>query len=148
MIGREGQRLKLAYQKAFEESFVDNYDVWHDALSGINHLIKLINEQLDEKYKTYSYNELCRFAKTVIDSRMEKVDWDKMVADEDRRRKKEVAKGVYAKNSKQRIKHNFHVMESDVLSVCFETAMRNSLGEKTYKRFKKEIEQRNNEVVL
>lgn len=148
MIGAGGKSLRLAYQKAFEESFVENYDVWNDALTSINSLIEMINDELDGTFKTYSYDQFCCLAKNVVDNRMERVDWDKMVADEDRKRKHEIINGTYSRNSKQRIKHSFQTMESDVFSMCFEKAMKIALGEKTYNKFKTEIEKRNNEVVL
>lgn len=148
MIGAGGKRLRLAYQKAFEESFVENYDVWNDALTSINSLIEMINEELDEEYKTYSYDQFCCLAKDVIDDKMERVDWDMMVVDEDKKRKREMSSGIYSHNSKHRIKRSFQVMESDVFSMCFETAMKIALGPKTYKKFEKEIEERSNEVIL
>jgi hypothetical protein len=148
MLASEGERLRLAYQKAFEESFIDNYEGWKDVLGSINSLIEMINEELQEDFKTYSYDDFCRLAKEVIDDRMQLVNWTKLVQEESRKKKKEDGSGTFSKNSKIRTKHHFHVMESDVLSMCFEMTMKNSLGEKTYRKYKKEIERKNNEVVL
>lgn len=148
MIGRGGKRLKLAYQKAFEESFVDNYDGWNDVLTIMNTSIQAINDELGEKYETYCYDDFCRLAKTVIDVRIQNVDWDGMMQEEESRRKKEPKKASYIMNSKQRAKKHFQLLEQEILHTCFECAIRNSIGERAYKKFKKEIEQCNKEVVL
>lgn len=148
MLTREGKSLKQAYQKAFEESFIDNYEGWHDVLGSINSLIKMISEKSKKAHKTYSYDDFCRLVKEVIDDVVQGIDWDKMVLDESRRRKKEASKGTYLRNSKKRTKHNFEAMESEVLSICFEQTMKSSLGESTYLKYRKQIEQRNNEIVL
>lgn len=140
--------MKRAYQKAFEESFIDNYDGWHDVLSSINSLIEMISKKTKKVHRTYSYDEFCRLVKEVVDDIMHEMDWDGMVLDEAKKRRKEMPKGQYLKNSAKRTKHNFEAMESEVLSVCFEMTMKNSLGDTVYLKYKSLIEERNNEIVL
>ena len=140
--------MKRAYQTAFEETFVDDYSEWSEVLDGINSLIQIISETLGQQHRRYSYNEFCCLAKVIIDNKIDEIDWKAMVAKERLILAREVDFKVYARNSKMRIKESVHEMEKDILSLCFEKAMRENLGENIYQMFRNEIESHHKESVL
>lgn len=131
--------MKAAYKKAFEESFVDDYEDWRSALHDANGSILAIGEKHPrKKLKLYQYDEFCRLAKGVIDERMDAMDWDRIIQDEVRlaRHKKGKRDQLSA-----RAKVQINKMESEVLFACFERAILERIGPRMYKMYKHEIEQ-------
>jgi len=137
------ERLRTAYKKAFEESFVDNFNGWEQTLSDVNGSIKAINKEEKKECRTYSYDEFCCLAKCVVDLHLEQVDWGKMIDEEERLSNHHVAKGFRARAMKK-----VAVMETEVLFKCFEQAILKSIGSRLYKKYRDEIEQFKEEEVI
>ena len=147
MLAGEGERLKGAYQQAFEETFVEDYLEWNDALISINSLIDMINVEFKQKYEKYSYNAFCCLAKKVIDDKINGIDWEQMVFDESQRMQREIALGIYEVNSRSRIRHHVQSMEREVLYLCFVRAIKDLVDERVYSLLQDDIEEFNPAVV-
>lgn len=142
------ERLKTAYKKAFEESFVDNFDGWGMALCDVNTSIVAIGKLHRKKCKLYSYDEFCCLAKLTIDERLDSVDWDKMICHEEFRIRSSRTKIKHDRQTTAKASRHIAVMETEILFMCFEKAMLNSIGPALYKKYKSEIEQFKEEEII
>ena len=131
-------RLMAAYKQAFEESFVDNTKGWQSTLDDINRSVAAIGKKHKKKFKPYSYDDFCCLAKLIIDERLERTDWDKIIRDEEVRSATEKAP---ERQRDRRIRRHMALLEREILFQCFEQAMMNAIGKRLYKKFKAEIEQ-------
>lgn len=145
--GRD-ERLKAVYKKAFEESFVDNFDGWERTLGDVNASTAAICKSHRKKCKAYSYDEFCCLAKVVIDELLEKMDWTAMMRQEEARVKSARSKSAYDRQTRTLVKRQFAVMETEILFTCFERAIHKIIGPKLYKLYKSEIEQFKEEEVV
>lgn len=137
------ERLKTTYKKAFEDSFVDNFDGWRDTLKDVNLSIEAIAKGRRRKCPCYTYDDFCVLAKSIIYQRLESLDWDEMVATLAARMTKGKA-GYVAQ-----VRREIAIMETEMLFACFEKAILNSVGPRLYRLYKHEIEQfKVEEVVL
>ncbi len=136
------ERLKTAYKKAFEESFVDNFDGWRDTLKDVNISIEAIAKGRRRKCPCYTYDSFCALAKSVIDQRLESLDWDEMVAEFAARMTRE--KGNYV----AQVQREIAIMETEMLFACFEKAILKSVGPSLYRLYQHEIEQFKAEEVI
>jgi len=137
------ERLKTAYKRAFEESFVDNFDGWNDTLKDVNVSIEAIAKGRRRKCHCYTYDTFCALAKSVIDQRLESLDWDEMVVEFGSRMTS--GKGNYV----AQVQREIAIMETEMLFACFEKAILSSVGPRLYRLYKHEIEQfKAEEVVL
>jgi hypothetical protein len=135
------QRLRSAYQKAFEESFVDNFKEWQATLCDVNDSINALSEVGGKKFTTYTYDEFCCLAKTIIDARMEEMEWGAILDAESLKMKRSRSKNTYLRNAEARLIKHISQTEITVMFRCFEEAVKSRVGPKMFKIFQKEIRQ-------
>ena len=145
--GRD-ERLKAIYKKAFEDSFIDNFDGWNGALSVLNTSASNICKGHRRKYKPHSYDEFCCLAKAVVDKFLDNVDWTAMMQQEEARLKSARSKSAYDKQTPILVKRQFAVMETEILFICFERAIHKIIGPNLYRMYKDQIEQFKEEEVV
>lgn len=138
--GRD-KKLKTAYKSAFEESFVDNYSGWSSTMEDINSSLSAIaKNHKRKKIELFKYDEFCCLAKTVIEEKIDSMDWDMIIQDEVSLSK---LNGRRSNRAQTAVRANIIIdrMESEILFRTFERAMRSRIGPKLYSKYRSEIEQ-------
>ena len=139
MAKLNGDTVKAVYHKAFEDSFIENYEEWRTAIEDANASIGSIGKEQRKRYKKYTYDEFCCLAKSVVENELAKVDWNSMIKSEDALRKAN-KNGQYIEELPVRVGENFSKMETDILHACFRLAIKNRVGDPIYAIYRKEIE--------
>lgn len=126
----EGEQKKVldVYKRAFEESFVDNYDEWLSVMEEVNLLIAKVGMLETKSYKPYSYDAFCKVCKVVIDQHLDGSNWPTII-EEIRVKSKKSASG------ESMAREHMKLMESIILKRSLCAGIKSKVGVRLYKKY-------------
>jgi hypothetical protein len=104
-----------------------------------NCIVEIARDHKRKKIEPYKYDEFCCLVKSVIEEKMDAMDWDHIISDE-----VDLVRSKKKKDHAQMaIRANAYIdkMESDVLFTCFERSIKERIGTRLYSAHKGEITQ-------